>query len=693
MNEKPILSRRSIDSELDFSNLEMLMIEEEAADDIIKVAEPITVLKKLKGRYQNWALVMLMAPLLAGCLVLHLLFSIGVTPSLLCLNEDIKEYYQCSIEEACSNGNFIVNDEADSANDLYELDLLCMPSYYFDAAMCSFFAGCGLGSLAAFVADVKGRRTAFVIYPAVLCLLYVLLAIAAPFFYSLLLLLIGVVVGLYYCASIVYLTELLIPELTASYVLLFHLSFPLTGILNEAMLNIFSSWRLIVTITALILLVILVYIRHVVESPCFLIAKENYEAASIAANVITKYNNGYTCTWEFDPEIGRDPIIQAANSNRNLFMHSILSHGSIKKSLARFVVIFLLIGFVFSGSILTQNASESNTIAFYVIESAIFLLMSFAAQAINSTKSLLFALSITGMSGIAVTVTSYIDQFTSQLFKSLLQISVSTSFMLAAAMVAESFPFRVRATGLGTCMGFSFASMVIGKLLLDHFSGLRLLTGLVPLCAIFFVIRKEEEEEEEGKELDEMEGGVFRVEGFCDAAGKRSELGIEAFKVSARGELYWEGKDRHGVYSVTGTIRNGHKFSILKEYNNGLQVNYEGERVSKIVVGNYDTEEEKGEFEFAFKARLWTGELQAETSNRRLEWVVVQSKNVVYGLGEIDDTAYFLAGRVQKDGRVNLLITTEKDSETSFDGEIREDIIQGKMSEFAVVLRPEHISS
>jgi len=655
MDKEPIFKHNNYtlhhSLESDFNSQEELksFIIEEPPNDTIKANE-LTILPKLNGRYQKLALTVLMVPALIAFFMIHFVFIINNTYDLLYFDKNTQEYKQSNIDEVCNNKGY---------------NFECKHIPYINAVYYLFFIGLSFGLLLTFFADIAGRKTIITLIPVALCILYLVFNFVTGLFFCGALLVIGIVVGLYYCTSVVYITELSIPESTLNYVAGFHLSFPLAGAFIELTLHTFTNWKALTLIMALMSLVVLAFVGRLAESPCYLIVKGDYKAARIAANTITNYNTGHIYDWEF----------YSNTTSQNNSIWYLLQQEQIKKHFVLGVT-FLCIGF--SNSSLTQVVLKDNKIVLYIIEFIIILLISLFIQIIEHKKLIVLILIIT----------SIITHFIGFIF--IAKLSSSISFIITILIAAKLYPTKIKTTGLGISMLGSSIGAIVSK----SFGEYNVLISLAGLCAIIFLLLIKEEEvnvvgDLECKELNSTEGAVFGVEGFCIVMGKKAELGIEAFRISARGELYWRGKDQYRDYSLTGSIRYGHKFSILKEYNNGTRISYVGKRYRKRVMGTYEIEGRKGDFEFTLKAKLWEGELKTETNSKKLEWVILQNKDVIHGLGEIDDIAYFITGRVLDHNRLSLMITTEEESEASFEGEIKEDVIQGKMSGFVVVLRNE----
>ena len=127
----------------------------------------------------------------------------------------------------------------------------------------------------------------------------------------------------------------------------------------------------------------------------------------------------------------------------------------------------------------------------------------------------------------------------------------------------------------------------------------------------------------------------FHVDGFRFIRGVRINLGITKIEVGMNRDLCGEGIDNNGKYIIEGKIINGSKFNFIKKYSNGIQFKFNGDRKGIKVSGSYESNKDNGSFEMRFKAKLWVGQINKNEAREKLNWILNNDENTIYGLGQM----------------------------------------------------------
>lgn len=703
-------SQHSIESELGgHEQLKSLLMEETAQNEFVgekvEVAESATLIRKSGGNflYQKLALVGLIVPGIAIFFVLVMMPSMMKVPELMCYKENALEYYPCTVERACGYPptKFTINSKTSTVNWLYDFDLICEPDYYLTVAYYFFFAGFALGSfLLASLADYWGRKNTLLLSSILLCLLYLKFVFTKDVYgCGMLLCLIGVFAGCYYCSGVAYLTEVAAPETAVVYGVAFHVALPISGALVEGLLECVDDWKTIATVMALIPLVLIFYFTYMAESPRYLAAKEEYNEARIAANRISSCNIGHRYAWDFCPDPNERTAAHTAFSNsrnQKFLQQSIFfSYTSTKNYFASFGLLLLCIGFVLSGTVLKQQkTSYMSPLILYGVHFAVILCSGFIVRIVGHVKSIFLALAVAGIGGVIAGVMAWVHQPVQDAVVYVTQLFAVIAFVACLSLAAEACPPRIRATGFGMCAAMGIAGAICGGLILEISEDFQIVFGVVALASVFFlkwvtkltvyaglddvyeVVKLYGVVKKAGEEQSEREVVGIPIRGFCVANEQKGNLGIELLRIAMNGNILGEGKDLKGEYVLGGSIKDSTKIVILKKYKNGGVEKFEGRKEKGVVKGTYEAGPVKGEFKFQFKAKLWTGELGVE--KQKVEWLLIKDKHKVFGLSELDNVVAVVVGKADEED-LKLRVMGEGEN-LSFEGKMEESEIRGVLN-------------
>ena len=531
--------------------------------------------------------------------------------------------------------------------------------------------------------------------------------------------LIGIFVGSYYCTAITYLTEIAAPESAVMYAIIFHVSLPLSGALIEVMVKWLSDWKIISTMMALAPLTIIIYFTHMAESPRYLASKEEYDLAKAAANTISQYNTGKINCWEFLPDPkDRSPNHIEFSESRNLllFQHCFfLNYMSTKSYLASFGVLLFATGFIFSGLALTQKQifpdHYSNTIALYGVEFVMIIFTAIFVRILGHLRSIYFSLAVTGITGICLGCMLWLSDSAQGVVVYIMKLFSLMAFLTSISLSAEVCPPRLRSTGFGIIIAMGTIGLICGGLILQIYGKIQITFGIVSLVSIIFVnwvgklsaystMDDIYEVIEKHRKLDKQDANavpmteratkqripLFSVKGTRVEDGNEFTLGIEFLEINMKGEISYETNDQVGEYTLSGSIKNGGKITILKKYKDGSSINYEGEFDGNEVKGKYESNSKSGEFNMKFKDQYWVGEFEKDETKKKIEWILCQNELKVNGLGKIDKTIVFISGNIENGNKLNLQITDEDGSEERFEGNMSTHDIKGKLNGISIEL-------
>lgn len=560
------------------------------------------------------------------------------------------------------------------------------------------------------LADSFGRKTMIFISANMLCIIYLrMVFIHVMPNCAFWLFLAGLFIAIYYCSSVVYLTEITTQGTAVIFVSIFHISFPLSGLAVAVIFKNLGDWKILTSIMSLIPLIIYGYIAYIMESPRLLAAKEFYQDAKRSINELCLYNTGKKKNFEFKKE--KDEFIKDYSDFNTIregknFQHCYIC--SYYSGFIYFIGFFLLlgcIGFGLAGSFCYQNplfsGSYFDKLMMNFIDLANIFICGFIIHSIGYRKTIFGAL-------LCVVTLGFVSKFTAvsstayALEVLFMRELLILAFIGAISLAAEDCPARVRATGFGITFSGALIGLIVGGLAYQFLNCSEWIFGIVAVAGcITLIINKEpdvlnltddiyeisefrkskckEKAVEEMKVFSKEEHFlILTINGTRQVKGQDEPIGIDQLKISMQGNISQEGSDTKGNYKIQGNITQNSKFTFDKKYTDNTQIHFEGERNGTDVQGTWTIDGDSGSFKFALKLNLWKGEIAKENSSSELEWFLEQAGNTMSGFGSTDKTKYLIHGNVQDPGKAMFTFMNEKGEEGSFEGIINnEGVIQG----------------
>ncbi len=660
-------------------------------------------------------------------------------PDTMLCSTDNTNYYTCTPDAACLDGMYYKYPSNVVKTWITQFDLVCDSTVFLKLIYYFFLGGFLIGALVlAPLADHYGRKGLIVLSAVLICPVYLKAVFTSdPITCAVVLCCCGVLVGVFYCVSITYLTELATQESAMVYTTMFHMAFPVSGTLVALLLRGFRSWTVVTAVFAFVPLVILLYMTAVAESPRFLASKGLYKDARIAANSVCACNTGKKKRWNFAYE--HATYMQEYNKfseerEGKILQHAYFaSYASSRYYLLAFFVLLFTSGFAFSGLALTERKLFSkpfmNTLMLQAIEATLLFLTGFFVQIFGHKRTIGYSLLATGILGILCTLMLAVDTYIGGVVVYITKLTATVSFVSSIAFSAELCPARVRATGFGMCIGAATAGLMCGGFVLEFYSNLHILFGVVAACGVLVMpwvkepamystnddiyeineFRKNNYKDDAKKYLPlglspiaerksespmdrkdglnlvpnepfgpaENECILYNVEGSRLVKERQEPIGFDLFQLSMDGTIKHEGKDEIGEYVLTGKIFHGSQITLLKRYKDGTEIRFEGSRTRENVSGTWSDENDKGDFTFALRLRPWKGVVGASGAQAAAEWFLEQTGRKIHGLAEQDGLALFISGSVQENGTVNLLAMSEDGKKRRLEGRMDYNAIHG----------------
>jgi len=756
-NNKPGSSHKQYDSVASMESemggheqLRNILIEHnepEIQGEEVVIFETLNIIKQSggDGNYQKLALLGLLIPAISIFFIIVMMPAMQVIPNVLCTNGDT-DYIPCTIDAACKPGIRYMLDRSKSiANWVYDFGLLCDSASLLKLIYYFFFGGFCAGSiLLAPLADYYGRKSMIIISVILLCLVHLKAVFTNDVLTcAVVLCLSGAFVGMFYCVSITYLTEIAMQELAVIYSVLFHLSFPLSAITVAILLRYFRDWKVTTSIMSLIPLVVIAYSSYIAESPRFLVSKGMYNDARIASNIISTCNTGKMKKWLFDYEKAKymkEYEIFAEERSNKIFQHSyFMQFASGRYYIIAFSLLLFCSGFAFSGLALEQKLLFKNPfvndLILYMIEGAILFIAGYLIQMFGHIKTIGLSLIISGGLALVSTIFLWISDYGHGVCGYLTKLFAFISFVGSLSFAAENCPSRVRATGFGIVVGAGAFGLMMGGFVLEFHNNLHILFGIVAVCGIFaFTMVKEPSmylNNDDIHEINELRKNnykedtvverkqthvirpvseneaspiqaqnqpkksaidvvLYKVKGKRNVDDMEQDLGIDLLNVYMNGKISYEGKDVLGEYSIEGSLSSGHKLELNKKYKDGSQSKYEGERKGAIMSGVWTSGEKTGKFEMSFPLKLWTGSIKQDQNELKIEWYLGQAGRKLYGLGETNNIAFFIAGMIDSENKVLLIVSNENSNVIEIEGILdKENNFTGKFKDGTLTIHEE----
>lgn len=698
----------------------------------VMVCDSLSIIRQSggDGNYQKLMLTGIILPGIAIFFIIVMMPYMQLVPNpILCKSADGKTTSVCSVEQACSN-KYGYDLTRSTSNWITDFGLLCQSTSFLKLIYYFFFGGFFLGAtLLAPLADYFGRKSLLVLSVVLLCVVHLKAVFTTDVVTcAVVLACSGVFVGVYYCVGITYLTEIATQDGAVIYSVMFHMAFPISGVVVMVSLRYLRDWKVTTSIMALIPLILLVYSAYVTESPRFLAAKGMYADARYSSNVICLFNTNQKKRWQFNYEkasyMNEYEKFAEDRDNRTYQHGYFLQFLSGRYYIFAFSILLYCSGFAFSGLALAQRqifkSQFANELILYFIEGFILFVTGFLIQAFGHVKTIGFSLVCTGVLGIVSVVVLWINDYAFGLCGYVTKLFAFVAFVGSVSFAAENCPARVRATGFSASVGVGVLGLMSGAFLLEFYDNLHILFGIVAICGLFAFtmvkepsmylnnddiheineMRKSNYKEDSQKRPTISEPGLkiiepspkspglilnpipveaklspddpvlYQVEGHRVVNELQEQLGIELMNISLEGEISYEGKDEIGEYALKGKIKDGNKIDITKTYKKDKKaLRYEGARVGANVSGTWSDENGKGAFNFAFKLKPWKGCIVVKGQEVQIEWHIGQTGRKIYGMGDTNGTAHYVSGVVQET-EVTMIVTDENGINMGMEGKL-----------------------
>lgn len=664
-------------------------------------------------------------------------------PETVLCTTDGTNYYVCTAEEACTSGTTYKYTESTIKNWVTQFDLLCESTMFLKVIYYFFFGGFFVGAtILAPLADYFGRKGILIFSSLLLVLVYLKTVFTTDAITcAVVLCCSGLLVGVFYCVGITYLTELATQESAMIYTIMFHMAFPISGTIVAVLLRLSYNWTVVTTIFALVPLILVLYMTSMAESPRFLASKGLYKDARYAANMICESNTGKKKHWDFNYEHAtymQEYAKFAEEREGKSFQHGyFLSYASSRYYLFAFFILLFTSGFAFSGLALAEkklfNNVFLNTLVLQAIEATLLFITGFFVQVFGHKRTIGYSLIATAGLGILCTLAYWINDSLFGIVGYINKLTATVAFVSSIAFSAELCPARVRATGFGMSVGAAVLGLMCGGFVLEFYDKLHILFGIVAACGVLVMpclkepamystnddifeineMRKNNYKEDTQKKrpssiappamlmteqklnaplksgldlvpaaepvpvLDEASPVLYSIEGSRIVKDRQEQIGFDLLQLAMDGTIRHEGKDEIGEYVLTGKICKGNAVTIVKKYREGKEIRFEGTRTRENVGGSWSDENEKGDFNFAFKLRPWKGTVGGKGQQITVEWFMEQTGRRIYGLAIQDELAIFISGIVHESGTVSLTIAGENDMRQHIEGKMEGNKIHG----------------
>jgi len=733
-------SLMSVESEIGgHEQLKSILLEKDTSpiDDQnpIKVSDSTTLIQESggDGKFQKLAYLGIFLPSLAAFYVLMMMPMMQVTPDLVCADKN-SEYKACTKEQACSGKyKWKVDETTDYYSWITEFGLLCETTNFLKIVAYFFLAGFFFGAiLIAPLADFVGRKSILMLSSVMLCLLYLKFVFTTTVTgCSLVLFFVGLFVSAHYCSAITYLSEIGTREHSIINVTKFHLAFPFSGAVTYYILIVTGDWKIVTAFMSLVPLVLLVYITYFAESPRYLFGKRDFESSQYAANCISAINLGQKKKWEFENKELPNEVSQIYNNRNQIVCNQcfLLSYSSSRQYVIAFALLLMCTGFAFSGTALSQKQLLDepfyNSLATYAVEFLMILAVGYLVRAFGYIKSIFFALCATGALGLSSYIVLLVDDYAHGVSTYLMKICALMAFVASISLAADLCPPRIRGTGFGISIGFACVGIISGGIMQEFYDKLHIVFGIVALSGVVFLpwvaSLSKYSNSDDVTEIAELYNGKSKdykiqissplpnaenpnhnkniistyeiVESSAKIKDQEFKVGLENFSVNMKGEITGKGfcKVTNSDYELTGTLKNGTEFNLVKKILNAKsEMKFIGRREGDKITGEmFVNEDQKAQFEMKIKAKVWEGEIKKDEKIEKVEWALNIENKKVYGLGIMKNKAHFISGNIEEDNKLKMRIMTENESEASFEGTfIENESIQGKMSGVDVKFTP-----
>ena len=195
------------------NNLEDHLVKNEPHSiEEVLIYDTFTLLRQsgLNSNYQKLTIFCLFFPGIGVFFIISLISVMDTFPNLLCAIDNSK-VVPCDVESACISGtNYIIDTSSSIINWIYDFGLVCNHTIFLDFIYYFFFGGFLLGAVIfSSLADYFGRKLILLFTIIILCLVHLKLIFTTSIFRcAVIICCSGILVGIYYCVSISYLTEM-----------------------------------------------------------------------------------------------------------------------------------------------------------------------------------------------------------------------------------------------------------------------------------------------------------------------------------------------------------------------------------------------------------------------------------------------------------------------------------------------------
>ena len=420
---------------------------------------------------------------------------------------DCSDYYlpvvpeDCNSESTCDSYEFLKNLATfdfglfTTGNDLRRLFFTC------------YDIGKVIGCLIPWLADIYGRKNVINYNLMISIFSFTLLALSVnQTMLCISAFLIGIAELGILITTVVLCVETIDFKMRNLYIQVFWMIMPMGSIIFIVLLQLQVPWRYVLLICPLSILVQLLFMPYIQESPRYLLTNRcNVKAATKAINKISLRNGEGRFNYLIVSESSKNTGLR---SIREMFTSKILTLQLTAGTLAWIIVVTGFYGSTFVMPDVFHNLFLPYILV-HIVEIICNIILLFALILFGRKKSMASTFCLIGIIFIIVAPIEYvnIDRSIVTVVESILlfisRFSFYALFCLMYIFTAEMFPTNIRSAAFGSCNIVARIAESIGlsKLIFSHLAVSSLIIGAVTiLCGASLVVFQETG----GKELDEV---------------------------------------------------------------------------------------------------------------------------------------------------------------------------------------------
>lgn len=424
------------------------------------------------GIYQRLILVGLIIPAIGILAFVSLFSQFTLMPNFLCKEKESQgSYYSCKIEQVCSNDyDFKVDENSSNSNFISDFSLYCRYDLSIHLLITMLGIGILIGSII-FVplGDRFGRKISIMISSFISLILILSCIFIKTLFLLQIVFLLQAVVIVIFCANLlVYMLEICsCPSRTffGSYILFV---LPLSGLINEILFQLIRSWKIVLIINSILIIIFVFYSPYFFESPRFLISRNDYPEAKLNLLNIAKCNKKNIRDLSIMGEqikYNKEYHEDDQSRKQNIFViFELFAPNCIIRTLTIFAQSFclsvLFIGVGFISVPIFQNVFFDN-IFNYTIDLLNIIFTGFLSLILGRKYTIFLAVTISA----GLTVLTFFFSFIGEMYYGatlwLTRIFCVAAFTANKIYCVELFPTRIRSSGAGiifsaTALGIIF---------------------------------------------------------------------------------------------------------------------------------------------------------------------------------------------------------------------------------------------